>query len=89
MVSDSVASRVRRVAAGEVGGDAERGEVGDVAELTAFVVDQVLGHEHGQRQGEEPDGEDRGDQHDGDDLSAHCSPSVPRHGRITACPATV
>jgi hypothetical protein len=57
--------------------------------IAAFVVDQVLGHEHGQRPGEEADGEDGGDRHDGDDLSAQCSPSVPRHGRITACPAAV
>jgi hypothetical protein len=39
--------------------------------------------------GEEADGEDGGDRHDGDDLSAQCSPSVPRHGRVTARPAAV
>ena len=37
----------------------------------AFVVDQVLGHEDRQRQREEPDGEDRGHDHDGNDLPAH------------------
>ena len=59
MVSDSVASRVLGgVAAGETGGDAQRREVGDVAELTAFVVDQVLRHERGQRPDEEADDED-------------------------------
>ena len=81
------------MAAGEVGGDAQRGEVGDVAELVAFVVDQILGHEHRQRQGEEANGEDGGDHHDGDDLGANASPSVsqavPRYGHITARAATV
>ena len=56
----------------------QRAEVGDLADLGALVVEHIFGHEHGQRQREQSDGENGGHHHDGDDLPAHLSPSVSR-----------
>ena len=79
----------RRLAAGQVGGDAQRREVPVVGYLRPLVVHQVLRDEDGQRQGEQSDGEDRGDHHDGDDLPAHATLpgsilADPADGRTTA-----
>ena len=79
----------RRAAAGEIAGNAQRGEVGDVAELTAFVAIRYLATSTASGRAQRPTAGTAVTSMTVTIFRRIAHLSVPRHGRIAACPATV